>query len=125
MAVEVRIDRTRLERILRAPGGMVERNLRRRADRVATRARQLAPGSMSRTITTRIEGSGRGMTAVVICHHPATVYVINGTRPHIIRPRRARALRFQSGGRTVYATVVHHPGTSANNFLATALRDAL
>jgi hypothetical protein len=49
--------------------------------------------------------------------------VNDGTRPHIIRPRRARVLRFQVGGRTVYAREVHHPGTRANPFLDRALRD--
>lgn len=49
--------------------------------------------------------------------------VNDGTRPHIIRPRRAKALKFTVGGRTVYARVVHHPGTRANPFLDKALAD--
>ncbi|WP_329173335.1 hypothetical protein [Streptomyces sp. NBC_01477] len=50
-------------------------------------------------------------------------YVLDGTRPHVIRPRRARALRFQSGGSTVFAKVVYHPGTRPNNFLARSLHE--
>lgn len=51
-------------------------------------------------------------------------YIENGTRPHLIRPRRAGGLlRFQSrGGGIVYARVVHHPGTKAYRVLETALR---
>lgn len=49
--------------------------------------------------------------------------VNGGTRPHIIRPRRAKALRFKVGGRTVYAKVVRHPGTRARPFLDRALRE--
>jgi len=49
--------------------------------------------------------------------------VNDGTRPHIIRPRRAKALKFKVGGRTVYAKVVHHPGTRARPFLDRALAD--
>src|SRR5687768_15335342 len=49
--------------------------------------------------------------------------VNDGTRPHIIRPRRAKALRFKVGGKVVYAKVVHHPGTRARPFLDRALRD--
>lgn len=49
--------------------------------------------------------------------------VNDGTRPHIIRPRQAKALKFKIGGRTVYAKVVHHPGTRANPFLDKALAD--
>lgn len=47
--------------------------------------------------------------------------VHNGTRPRVIVPRRGRYLRFQVGGRTVYARRVHHPGTPARPYLATAL----
>jgi hypothetical protein len=49
--------------------------------------------------------------------------VHNGTRPHVIVPRRGRYLRFQVGGRTVYARRVNHPGTPARPYLATALRE--
>jgi hypothetical protein len=49
--------------------------------------------------------------------------VHDGTRPHIIRPRRAKALRFRAGGRVVFAKVVRHPGTRARPFLDRALRE--
>ena len=50
-------------------------------------------------------------------------FVNDGTRPHIIRPRRAQVLRFTVGGRTVFAKVVHHPGTRPRPFLDRALRE--
>ena len=50
-------------------------------------------------------------------------FVNDGTRPHIIRPRRAQVLRFTVGGRTVFAKVVHHPGTRARPFLDQAARE--
>jgi hypothetical protein len=125
MSVHVDIDPTLIERALRRPGGIGARLLQRRAERVAARARELAPGTMADHITTRVEDTGRGLTAYVVSEHPATQYVIYGTRPHIIRPRRARALRFEVGGRVVYAAYVQHPGTRANDFLARALREAL
>jgi phage gpG-like protein len=49
-------------------------------------------------------------------------FVNDGTRPHIIRPKNAQALRFKIGGRVVYAKVVHHPGTRARPFLDDALK---
>lgn len=49
--------------------------------------------------------------------------VNDGTRPHIIRPRTKKALKFKMGGRTVYAAVVRHPGTRARPFLDRALAD--
>lgn len=50
-------------------------------------------------------------------------WVHDGTRPHTIRPRRAKALRFVVGGRVVYAKVVQHPGTRPRPFLDRALRE--
>ncbi|EDY43995.1 hypothetical protein [Streptomyces sp. SPB074] len=122
MKVEVSIGPRFAERLL---GGVGEQTLRRRAERVADLARAYAPGSMARGITMRVEGRGRGMEAIITSTHPASRYVLHGTAPHIIRPRRARALRFQAGGRTVFAAVVHHPGTRANDFLSRALREGL
>ncbi|QOR55432.1 MAG: tail component [Phage 71_18] len=54
---------------------------------------------------------------------PIFKYLERGTRPHIIRPRRARVLVFTArDGSTVYARIVHHPGTRAYRILETALR---
>lgn len=127
MSARVEVDRSALLRLLRLRGGVVERNLRRRTERVADRARQLAAphGSMSRHIVAEVSSGPGGLRGSVISQHPASIYVIKGTAPHIIRPRRARALRFQAGGQTVYAKVVHHPGIAANDFLGRALREAL
>lgn len=123
--VTVTIDRTRLERLLRLPGGLVARNMERRLQRAEDVARRLAPGSMPRGITSTVTREGREITGYLISSHPATIYVVSGTRPHIIRPVRAQALRFRVGGRTVFAKIVHHPGTDANNFLIDAVRTIL
>jgi phage gpG-like protein len=40
-----------------------------------------------------------------------------GTKPHTIVPRRAKALRFQAGGRTVFARKVNHPGTAGRFYM--------
>ncbi|MGC0418412.1 hypothetical protein [Embleya sp. AB8] len=123
MSVEVRINQGRISRLLRLRGGRVERKLAERTQRVARIAERTAPGSMGGYISWKtMEGPG-GLQGVVLCDHPATLYVLNGTRPHIIRPRRAKALRFAVGGRIVFAQVVHHPGTRPNNFLGRALRE--
>lgn len=49
------------------------------------------------------------------------VFIEEGTRPHIIRPRVARVLAFDVGGRRVFAKVVHHPGTQGHH----VIRDTL
>lgn len=49
------------------------------------------------------------------------LYVHEGTRPHMIFPRRpGGTLAFEVDGRTVFARSVHHPGTRARPFLRNA-----
>lgn len=45
-----------------------------------------------------------------------------GTRPHIITPVKATALRFTSGRRVIYTRLVKHPGTRPNRFLSDQLK---
>ncbi|MFD0208946.1 hypothetical protein ACFVH9_07400 [Streptomyces hirsutus] len=122
MSVDVRIDQGRLSRLLRMRGGIVERRLAARTRRAADIARAEAPGSMGRYVDWHIEEGPRGLQGVITCDHPATRYVLDGTRPHVIRPRRAKALRFEAGGEVVFAAYARHPGTRPNNFLGRALR---
>lgn len=42
---------------------------------------------------------------------PHAKFVLSGTAPHIIRAKNASALRFTTGGKTVFAKQVNHPGT--------------
>jgi hypothetical protein len=120
------LDRGRIERMLRLPGGMVYRNMERRVRRVEAEAIRGAPGSMKERIRVQIQrGPGGEFRGVVSVKHRAALYVINGTRPHLIRPVRAKALRFTVGGQVVYARLVHHPGNKPNDFLRKALRAAL
>ena len=43
--------------------------------------------------------------------------VHEGSRPHRIVAKRAKALKFNVGGRTVFAKSVWHPGATANPFI--------
>ncbi|WP_326768677.1 hypothetical protein OG978_32805 [Streptomyces sp. NBC_01591] len=123
MSVEVTIDPGKIARVLRLRNGVVARRLAERTARTARIAAREAPGSMGDYITWKVDNGPRGLQGVIVCDHPATRYVLDGTRPHIIRPRRAQALRFQVGGRVVFAAYARHPGTRPNNFLARALRE--
>lgn len=121
------LDRSRIERMLRLPGGMVYRNMERRLRRVETEAIRRAPGHMGTTIRAQVRrGPGGDFQGVIRVSHPAALYVVNGTRAHQIRPRRpGGVLRFTVNGQVVYARVVNHPGTKPNSFLKDALRAAL
>ncbi|MDI9829683.1 hypothetical protein [Streptomyces sp. KAU_LT] len=122
MSVEVRLDQGFIGRLLRARGSLARRRFQERLDHVARIAAAEAPGSMGQYIETDIRYGARGLEGAVICTHPKARLVIEGTRPHLIRPRRARALRFEVGGDVVFTQLVRHPGTRPNNFLARALR---
>jgi len=85
----------------------------------------------------RAHSTGAALVGAVTTRDTIYGYVDQGTRPHIIRPRRARVLRFRgshraktrpgiisssaggSSGPFVTARVVHHPGTAARNFAKT------
>lgn len=127
VSADFELNRGRIARMLRLPGGLVYRNMERRVRRVEAAAVRLAPGSMKRGIRASI-GSGPGgeFRGTVKSTHPASIFVINGTRPHRIEPRRpGGVLRFTVGGRVVYARFVNHPGSKPNDFLGQALRVAL
>jgi hypothetical protein len=95
------------------------------ARQVAVRARRLVPvrtGATRNSIRVVKGSSWRGPTWQVVVNSPVGEYLENGTRPHQIRPRNAKVLRFQIGGRTVFARIVNHPGTKATHFLSNAVR---
>lgn len=48
---------------------------------------------------------------------PYAIFVNLGTRPHVIRPKNKRALRWPVGGRFVFATKVDHPGYIGDAYL--------
>lgn len=116
--VTVNIDARAISRMAEGPAGQAL--LRRRAAWVATYARifSASNGSIPQGI---YEGPVVGKTIKVISSNPHTVLVHNGSRPHLIRPRRGRYLRFEVGGRVVYAKLVRHPGFKGNPFLHDAL----
>lgn len=69
--------------------------------------------------TTDTHGGAEGELINRARHAP---YVIYPTRPHIIRARRARALRFSAGGAVLYRRQVFHPGTKGNPVAMRTLR---
>lgn len=52
---------------------------------------------------------------------PYAGYVLGGTQPHVIQPRNAQALHWTGPGGSVFAKIVHHPGTRPDDFPTRAL----
>lgn len=124
---------------MRSPSGPVLRDLLRRADQLIGLAKQQvgvgsspAKGSIlgaggnpqphlrdtivKRTDMSRPEGPvvmvGSDAAPKALIHH-------EGSRPHVIMPRRATMLRFVGRtGQVVFARKVNHPGTKPNRYLS-------
>lgn len=70
--------------------------------------------------------SSRGVRIRMGNRSRVSVWVEQGTVPHIIVPRRARVLVFRgSSGQMIYARRVNHPGTRAYRVLDRAVRIAV
>ena len=120
----VRLDRAQLNRQMTNAS---RSELREASRQVVNRAKVLAPvrtgrlRSSIRAEPPRIFSLRGSVTVGSDLEYAAMVN--DGTRPHVIRPRTKQLLRFQVGGRTVFAKVVNHPGTRPNPFLDRALRE--
>ncbi|PRX91983.1 HK97 gp10 family phage protein [Allonocardiopsis opalescens] len=116
----VRIDQAAINRFGSLP--QVERDMDRRAQRVATTARSDAPvrtGEYRASI--RVEDLGGGARRI-IAEADHAIFVEEDTRPHTIRPRFRRALYWAGADHPV--AVVHHPGTRGQHVMARALNAA-
>lgn len=83
------------------------------------------PGRLRASIRYERHTTGRSVTAEFTAYTPYAGFVIDGTKPHIIRPVAARYLMFyQNGaqrfvgprGSSARGAYVQHPGTKPNPF---------
>lgn len=88
----------------------VEATRQATADAAPTVTGQLAAGHRVENMS----DNGTVLSADLVVDPEYAGYVAHGTRPHEIRPRNARVLRFEIGGEVIYATKVNHPGTQPN-----------
>lgn len=110
--------------------GPIGRDLRRRGRTLEFRARASAgkdTGKLRADIQTKertvVDGLqlevGNWHTRYAAAHH-------NGAKPHVIVPRKpGGVLRFQVGGKVVFAKRVNHPGNRPNPYLSRWLREAV
>lgn len=71
-----------------------------------------------------VRGSESSVTWEILSPTPYAKFIENGTRPHVIVPRNAKALRFVVNGQVVFAKKVNHPGTRAYPAMGPALLKA-
>lgn len=76
-------------------------------------------GRMRTSIRYERETSAGSVNGAWYAPVPYTGYVLDGTRPHLIEAKAARALRWvenRGNGAVRFAKSVHHPGTKPNPF---------
>lgn len=118
-------DSDEMKYVLRDPKGPTGVYLNKLGARVARLAKAqvgVDTGALRRSINYRVVQRYGGLTAVIGSDNRIALMHHQGTRPHIIVPRRAQTLRFYSRGRIVYSKLVHHPGTKPNRYLTDNLR---
>ena len=109
-----------LDFYLNDPQGEVGRYLKRRGDLIVSAARRQVgkrTGFLAGSIHLRQSRIFNGQKMEIGSNLNYALYHHEGTKPHTIVAKRAKTLRFHSGGRVIYTRAVNHPGTKANRYL--------
>lgn len=88
------------------------------AQRNITQNGNIKTGKLKNSLKYKI--SNDGTRSVIKASASHGIFIENGTKAHIIRAKKAKALRFEVGGQVIFAKEVRHPGTKANPFLKPA-----
>lgn len=75
-------------------------------------------GNLGNSIGTDVDADGLGGEVGPTADYGDDVEY--GTQPHLIRPKAGGFLRFNIGGRTIFAREVHHPGTAPQPYMGPA-----
>lgn len=114
-------DGAAIAELLRSPVGPVGIHLQERGTVVQMAAKStvgVKSGRLQSSIVKRMTKEGTDIGIMVGCDTvPYALMHHNGTDPHVIVPKTAKVLAFKSGGVTVFARKVNHPGTRPNRYL--------
>ena len=124
----VKWNEAQVDYLLNNPAGPVGRDLVQRGRRVLNAARLqvgVDTGKLKASLGMSHERSARGQFVMVGSKLNYAYMHHEGTKPHIITPKRSQVMVFNKGSRVIYATHVNHPGTRANRYLKDNLYLAL
>jgi len=122
------IDRPVLDKYLNDPSGAVGQYMKKRGKLVVMAAKRqvgVDTGRLRASIKMIHSRGGGGQFLKIGSNNKIALLHHEGSRPHQIRPRNARMLRFSAGGRMIYTHKVNHPGTRPNRYLSDNLRYVL
>lgn len=97
---------------------------RRWADDTVTLAKRYVPKKSGKTARSIRRKNASQKKATVQAVYTARM-VMAGSKPHDIRPKRMRAVKFNVAGQPRFAKKVRHPGHKGNDFAKRAAREAL
>lgn len=93
---------------------------------IAQRRAPKKSGDFARGIRFRTTAGVNSVGFTASVPQPLGDWIIKGTPPHEIRPKgTGYPLRFEIGGRVIYAYRVFHPGTKPNPFIREAYEEWL
>lgn len=121
----IRMDQVAIRSMLRRPNGPVGRKLVAKGAEISKRAQELAAphGSMKDWIHSTLVPTVTGTSVLVYCDHPAAMYVLKGTKAHVIMSTGTWPLRNKKTGQ-VFGPKVNHPGYKGDDFLGKAMLEA-
>lgn len=124
-SVEVSTRGLEFEEVAEKLSGPVKQKLiERLADVAWAHAFWNAPRKTGYLASTIVKEFGEGEASINVLA-PYAMYVVEGTKPHIIRPVNASVLAFQgASGKMVFTRLVNHPGTKPNPWMQQAAEDA-
>lgn len=114
-----------IQRVLNSPEGNVSKYLVKKAIIITAKAKAqvgVKTGALKKSIGWKY---GRSLLGPYVEIGSSLHYAYlhhEGSRPHLIRPKRAQVVRFSSKGSTIFAHRVVHPGTRPNRYLTDNLR---
>jgi hypothetical protein len=125
MAVRVVFYEKVVDNLLHNPRGMVGKYLSRQGRKVLAAARGQAgfkTGALRSSLHMRHFRDPRGQYIKIGSSVPYALMHHEGTKPHLITPKKRKQLRFYSKGFMVFAQMVRHPGTKPNRYLSDNLK---
>jgi hypothetical protein len=119
--IKVTLYHEKIDEMLNSPRGTVGREIKKRAIKVQAAAKRqvgIKTGRLQRSI--RIYGHKKianGQRMYIGSAVPYALMHHEGTKRHMIFPKKRSYLKFRSKGVLVFARAVNHPGTKPNRYL--------
>lgn len=114
-----------LDNLLNSPRGDVGKYLKGRGLAIKAAAKGqvgFKTGALRASIHLRHKRDARGQYVKIGSPLPYAKVHHEGAKPHLIKPKKRKALRFFTDGFMVFAHQVRHPGTRPNRYLTDNLR---